>query len=120
MYCCRRRREIPLLDPARSIFPYPNYWHGDFRCPYPVVDDRRAGWRPTIDITPAIPQKTDDFRLPLHSFHYDFSHVPAHQRLLGTNNTRAVYLRVDRDGDRENPTFWTVDVSSPYYENLLA
>lgn len=116
--CCGRVLP-PLLESARSIFPYPNYWHGDFRCSVPIVDDRRAGWRPRVDITPAIPQKVDDFRLPPHAFDHDHSHLPAHQRLVGENNSRAIYLRVDRQGDDREPTFWTVDAASPYFEELL-
>lgn len=38
-------------DSGRAMFPYPNYWVGDYQCPYPIIHSRRGGYQPRIDIT---------------------------------------------------------------------
>lgn len=57
-----KRRSIPYnyygttiaADPGRTLFPYPNFWRGDFESVYPIVDERRSGYRPRTHIYPAM------------------------------------------------------------------
>lgn len=58
-----------LLDPDRAIFPYENHWRGDYRSPYPMINDRRAGWRQRITYECDSYSK-EDFKLPDGCFEY--------------------------------------------------
>jgi hypothetical protein len=37
-----------LLAEDKALFPYPNHWRGDYRSPYPMIEKRRAGYRPRV------------------------------------------------------------------------
>lgn len=52
-----------VTNSARAMFPYPNFWRGDYKCDYPIIDARQAGFRPRIDVGPPIPVY-DSFKLP--------------------------------------------------------
>jgi hypothetical protein len=39
-----------LLKRDKALFPYPNHWRGDYRCAYPMIEERRAGFRSRVDV----------------------------------------------------------------------
>ena len=49
---------LELSDASKALFPYPNHWRGDYRSPYPMIESRRAGFKPRI---------TTDFVTPIDS-----------------------------------------------------
>lgn len=51
----------------REIFPNRDQWRGDYTSPYPIIDPRRAGYRPVVDIS-VVNINTKKYKLPPNSF----------------------------------------------------
>lgn len=56
-----------ITEPGRAIFPYPNFWRGEYTSELPIVVEREAGFRPRAPVerkwTPAT-----DHAYPQHCF----------------------------------------------------
>lgn len=54
----------------RYDFPYPYFWRGDYRVPYPIIDEREAGYAPRRERWPAPPTVPTEgcFYYPNHCF----------------------------------------------------
>jgi len=107
-----------FTPPARAMFPYPNFWHGDYRCDRPYIDRRDAGFRPRLDITPALPPIAHSTQLPNYCFNFNADR-PCHQHLLGGH--RRLYINESVPEWTERGTLVrSIDWVSPFVESLIS
>lgn len=94
---------------TRSVFPYSYYWHGRYDCDYPIIDERRAGYCPRINLRPALPPLVKKYRAPDTCFAFENSHIPCHRNLLGSHN-RSRFRVVE---DPHDPGTFLFNVARP-------
>lgn len=74
---------------GRAMFPYPNYWHGDYRVDYPIIDNRKAGFRARIDIKPLESYSFDEYDIPELCFQTaPNTTYPCYDKLYGQRGQR--------------------------------
>lgn len=91
---------------TRATFPYRYYFHGRYDCDYPLVDERRAGYCPRVDLRPALPPLVKPYKKPDQCFFFSTEHMPCHRHLLGSHNRNR--LRLVRDPDNRGSYIFNI------------